>query len=48
MLSVISVLATTVQVVRIGHSGATASWSDVGAKTVPAAVAATTEPDPAG
>ena len=36
VLSVISVLATTVQVVRIGHSGASASWSDVGAKTVPA------------
>ncbi|HET7821667.1 MAG TPA: DUF2231 domain-containing protein [Ornithinibacter sp.] len=36
VLSVISVLATTVQVVRIGHSGATASWSDVGAKSVPA------------
>ncbi len=36
VLSVVSVLATTVQVVRIGHSGAAASWSDVGAKTVPA------------
>jgi uncharacterized membrane protein len=36
VLSVLSVLATTVQVVRIGHSGASASWSDVGAKTVPA------------
>lgn len=35
VLSVISVLATTVQVVRIGHSGASASWSDVGARTVP-------------
>ncbi|HYN65838.1 MAG TPA: DUF2231 domain-containing protein [Ornithinibacter sp.] len=35
VLSVVSVLATTVQVVRIGHSGASASWSDVGA-TVPA------------
>ena len=31
VLSVLSVLATTVQVVRIGHSGASASWSDVGA-----------------
>ena len=36
VLSVVSVLATTVQVIRIGHSGASASWSDVGAKTVPA------------
>ena len=36
VLSVLSVLATTVQVIRIGHSGASASWSDVGAKSVPA------------
>ena len=36
VLSVLSVLATTVQVIRIGHSGASASWSDVGATTVPA------------
>jgi hypothetical protein len=36
VLSVVSVLATTVQVVRIGHSGASASWSDVGASTAPA------------
>jgi uncharacterized membrane protein len=36
VLSVLSVLATSVQVIRIGHSGASASWSEVGAKTVPA------------
>jgi len=36
VLSVVSVVAATVQVIRIGHSGASASWSDVGAKTVPA------------
>lgn len=35
VLSVLSVLATTVQVIRIGHSGASASWSDVGAKPAP-------------
>ncbi len=33
VLSVLAVLATTVQVVRIGHSGAEASWSKVGATT---------------
>ena len=33
VLSVLCVLATTVQVVRIGHSGASATWSDVGATT---------------
>jgi len=33
VLSVLSVVATTVQVVRIGHSGATATWSKVGATT---------------
>ncbi len=33
VLSVLSVVATTVQVVRIGHSGAQASWSTVGATT---------------
>ena len=36
VLSVVSVLATTVQVVRIGHSGATATWQEDGAKPVPA------------
>jgi uncharacterized membrane protein len=36
VLSVISVLATTVQVVRIGHSGATATWQEEGAKPAPA------------
>ena len=35
VLSVIAVLATTVQVVRIGHSGATATWQEDGAKPVP-------------
>ncbi len=33
VLSVLAVVATTVQVVRIGHSGAEASWSKVGATT---------------
>ena len=36
VLSGITGLATTGQVVRIGHSGASASWSDVGARSVPA------------
>lgn len=36
VLSVLTVVGTTVQVVRIGHSGASASWSKVGAKSVPA------------
>lgn len=35
-LSVVAVLATTVQVVRIGHSGATATWQETGQQAVPA------------
>ncbi|HSO65899.1 MAG TPA: DUF2231 domain-containing protein [Ornithinibacter sp.] len=34
--SVVAVLATTVQVVRIGHSGATATWQETGQQAVPA------------
>lgn len=35
VLSVVSVLATTVQVIRIGHSGAAATWEDTGQRVVP-------------
>ena len=34
VLSVVAVLATSVQVFRIGHSGAQATWEDTGAKAV--------------
>jgi len=36
VLAVVAALGTSVQVARIGHSGAKASWADVAAQPAPA------------